>query len=138
MISRPIVIPQEEVSVSFIRSHGPGGQNVNKVSTAVQLRFNVPASTALTEVEKSLLLVKEAARITNDGDLILTVSLHRSQSKNRKAAWLLLNQLISRAIETDPERRPTKRTGKSNLSRLSNKKRRSEVKQGRSRVDFEE
>ena len=98
IISPTIQIPDDEIDESFIRSSGPGGQNVNKSSTAVQLRFNVRSTAALPEDVRQRLLRLTSSSLTNDGELIITAREFRSQDQNRSAARERLRELILRAM----------------------------------------
>ena len=136
-ISKTLSIPAWELQESFVQASGPGGQNVNKVATAVQLRWNVEASSLPAPV-KARFKKRYAARITQDGDLILDARQHRSQALNRKAARDRLIEMV-RAVAQPPKRRiPTKPTGGSVRRRLATKKRRGEVKALRGKVGSEE
>ena len=130
-ITDHINLDESELDESFIRASGPGGQNVNKVSTAVQLRFDVRASPSLTAGVRARLEKLAGQRLTNDGVLILTAQTHRSQERNRAAALAALVALIQRAAVPPVPRRPTRPTNASRLRRLDEKSHRAGIKQGR-------
>ena len=137
-IDERISLDESELSESFIRASGPGGQNVNKVSTAVQLRFDVRHSPSLPEGVRARLEVLAGRRLTNDGVLIITAQAHSSQQRNRDAALAALVALIQRAAVAPIKRRPTRPTNASRLRRLDAKSHRAGIKQGRgSRPDSE-
>jgi ribosome-associated protein len=137
-ITPSLFIDEREISESFIRASGPGGQNVNKVSTAVQIRFDVAHSTSLPEDVRARLLVMVRSRLTKEGVLIITARRYRSQDQNRQDARHRLAELIYRATIPPTKRVPTKPTRASKESRLANKTRRSRVKQGRREVSEDE
>jgi ribosome-associated protein len=127
-ISHQISIPDKEVELSAIRSQGAGGQNVNKVSTAIHLRFNIQAS-SLPTLYKQRLLASQDQRINNDGIIVIKSQQYRSQDKNREDALNRLKQLIKKAMVTPKKRKPTKPTRSSQRKRVDNK-----VKQGRQKT----
>ncbi len=131
LINERLTIPGEELRIAFARSGGPGGQNVNKVSSKVELRWAPGASAALTEDDRAWLLDKLASRITADGDLVVTSDKTRDQPKNRADALAKMAALIDRALVRPKKRRPTKRSRASHERRLTEKKRRGEVKASR-------
>ena len=128
-----IVIPDGELEESFIRSSGPGGQNVNKVSSAVQLRFDVRLSPSLTETAREALL--RGGRVTREGVLIITAQRFREQDKNRADARARLAEILRRAATPKPVRRPTKVPKTSKRKRLEGKKHRAEIKRGRAKPE---
>jgi ribosome-associated protein len=127
-----ISIGEEELQESFVRASGPGGQNVNKLSTAVELRFDLARSPSLPERVRLRLATLAGRRLTQEGVLVITAREHRTQERNRDSARQKLFELIRRAAEPPPPpRRATKPTLGSRLRRLEGKSRRSEVKRGR-------
>jgi len=127
-ITRTIAIDENEISYSFIRSSGPGGQNVNKVATAVQIRFDVKNSPSLPEALKKRLIRLGGSRITDDGVLNITAHRFRTQERNRIDAVERLTALIRKAAVPPKPRRKTHPPKKSIEKRIQNKKYRSRTK----------
>ena len=133
-VSPAIQIPDEEVQLRAVRASGPGGQHVNKVSTAIELRFDVRGSAALPERVRERLEKLAGSRLTLDGVLILVAQEHRSQELNRQAALERLVELVREAARPPPPpRKKTKPTYASKLRRLEGKAKRSGVKAMRGR-----
>ncbi len=137
-VTQTLFIDECEISESFIRASGPGGQNVNKVSTAVQLRFDVLHSPSLPEDVRARLLIMIRSRLTKEGVLIITAQRYRSQDQNRQDARRRLAELILRATIPPIKRVPTKPTRASKETRLAAKTHRSRLKQGRREVGEDE
>jgi len=127
-VNAQIELDEREIQEDFVRASGPGGQNVNKVSTAVQLRFDVARSPSLPEPVRARLIVLAGRRLTQEGVLILSAERYRSQRRNRDDALERLIELIREACEVDKPRRPTRPTLASRKRRLDSKQRRGETK----------
>ena len=134
-INPEIVISDNEISFSFSRSSGPGGQNVNKVATAVQLRFDLKNSPSLPNDVKLRLIKLAGNRVTSEGILLIDARRSRSQSQNREDALNRLKNLILEALYKPKQRKRTKPTMASKEKRLKEKKARSKLKVSRKRVD---
>jgi ribosome-associated protein len=133
-ITSSIAIDESEIQEDFIHSSGPGGQNVNKVATTVQLRFDVANSPSIPEEVRERLISLERNRITEDGVLIINARRFRTQGRNRQDAIERFEGLIRRAAEKPRNRRKTKPTLTSNIRRLDSKHYRAEQKKSRQRV----
>src|SRR6266853_772343 len=127
-INDHIAIDDSEVSESFIRASGPGGQNVNKLATAVQLRFDVRHSPSLPHEVRARLERLAGKRLTRDGVLVITAQRHRTQERNRQDARARLIELIRRAAVAPRPRRPTKPSAPARERRLQSKKHRGAIK----------
>ncbi len=134
-INKNIGIKESELTFNFIRSSGPGGQNVNKVATAVQLRFDIFSSESLTEDVKTRLKSIAGRKITKDGVLIIEAKRFRTQEKNRQDAIERLIDLIDKASKKPKRRIKTNPTAGSNLRRMETKKKQGEKKRLRKYSD---
>jgi ribosome-associated protein len=130
-VTSGIVIDENEIQEEFIRSSGPGGQNINKVATTVQLRFDVASSRSLAEDVRERLISLGGRRITEDGVLIINARRFRTQGRNRQDAVERLAELIRRAAEKPKGRRKTRPTLASKIRRMEDKHRRAERKRMR-------
>jgi ribosome-associated protein len=127
-INARIAVDEREIGETFVRASGPGGQNVNKLSTAVQLRFDVRGSPSLPGDVKARLERLAGARLTRDGVLVITAQRHRTQARNRQDALDRLVDLIRRAATAPAPRRATKPTRASRERRIEKKKHRAGIK----------
>lgn len=130
-ISRRISIPEHALSWKFIRSSGPGGQNVNRVASAVQLRFNVRDTPSLPDPVRRRLMRQARSRINSDGELVIEARSSRSQNRNRQDARERLKRMILKAARPLAQRRPTSPSRTSRERRLQRKKHRSMAKRRR-------
>jgi len=128
---------ENEFIISASRSSGPGGQNVNKVSSKIDLRFNVSASSLLDEEEKERIIQKLSARINNEGELIIVSQSERSQLQNKELAIEKFYDLIEAALKPVRKRKPTKPSYASKMLRLEHKKLLSKKKANRKNLGFE-
>ena len=130
-ISEQVAIPDEELEWKFIRSSGPGGQNVNKVASAVQLRFLLPRNTSISAPAKHRLRRMAGQRLVDDGTILISARDERSQGENRRAALERLADLVRAALIEPKIRKKTRPTRASKERRIESKKRRSSVKRER-------
>lgn len=131
VVTPRLTIPAGELALAFARSGGPGGQNVNKVSSKVELRWNPTTSTALTDEDRAWLLGKLSNRLTTDGTLIVTSTATRDQLKNRDDAMSKLTLIVRAALERPKTRRPTKPSRASKRRRVEDKRHRAQIKRHR-------
>jgi ribosome-associated protein len=136
-VTAHIALDEREISEDFVRASGPGGQNVNKLSTAVQLRFDVRHSPSLLGDVRARLELLAGSRLTRDGVIVITAQRHRTQGRNRQDALDRLLDLIRQAAIAPVKRRPTKPTRASRERRIEGKKRRAGIKHRRTKPSFD-
>ena len=137
-VTRSISLPEDELQFRFVRASGPGGQNVNKVSTAVELRFDAWRSPSLSDAVRTRLLALAGRRVTNDGVIVIDAQRHRTQERNRADAIERLVELIRQATVVPRVRRATRPTRGSQERRIAGKKKRAEHKSGRGRARLDD
>ena len=133
-INENISIPPGEIEISAIRSQGAGGQNVNKVSTAIHIRFNVRASAAISDEDRQRILRVKDRRLSKEGVIVIKSQRYRSQDKNRSDALEKLAEMIRKALVEKKPRKRTKPPRKSREKRLDEKTRRGRLKESRSKT----
>jgi ribosome-associated protein len=132
-ITPNLTLPESELHEDFVRAPGPGGQHVNKASTAVQLRFQAARSPSLPEAVRRRLLATAGARATSEGEIVIQASRFRSREQNRQDARRRLVELIRRAAARPRKRKPTQPTAASRRRRLNAKRQRAQLKKSRKR-----
>jgi len=133
-VSDNITIPLAEIEFSAIRSQGSGGQNVNKVSTAIHIRFDVHASESLSHDEKERVLRLHDQRLSKEGVIVIKSQRYRSQNQNREDALGKLAKMINKALLEEKQRKPTKPSKQSNKKRLDAKTKRGRLKETRNKI----
>ena len=133
-INENLSIPLQEISISAIRSQGAGGQNVNKVSSAIHIRFDVQASTAVSNEDKERVLKVKDRRLSKDGVIVIKSQRYRSQDKNRSDALERLAEMIRKALIEEKPRKATKPSKRSRQKRLDEKTKRGRLKESRGKV----
>jgi ribosome-associated protein len=136
-ITETITLHETELRIDFVQASGPGGQNVNKVATAAQLRFDIANSPSLPGEVKTRLIRLAGKRVTQEGVLILEARNHRTQEGNRQEAIRRFVELVRRALEKPKKRKPTKPSQAAQEKRLQVKKRRGEIKRARGKGSIE-
>jgi ribosome-associated protein len=134
-ITESVAIPLDEIELAAVRSAGPGGQNVNKVSSAIHLRFDIATNRTLPEKTRRRLLALDDRRISSSGVIVIKAQEHRNQARNREAALSRLKELVLDALAEEKVRLPTKPGRKAIRKRVDDKRRRGQLKQTRSRID---
>ncbi len=133
-INDTLSIPLQEISISAIRSRGAGGQNVNKVSSAIHIRFDVQASAAISDEDRERLLKVKDRRLSKDGVIVIKSQRYRSQDKNRSDSLERLAEMIRKALVEEKPRKATKPSKKSRQKRLDEKTKRGRLKESRGKV----
>jgi len=131
-----IEIPENELEITFARSSGPGGQNVNRRETKVQVRWNIYNSKILDEKQKELIQERLKSQITKEGDIIVESDETRYQPQNREIAVWRLNELVNWALKKEKKRFPTKPSRSAKERRLEEKRKKSEIKKSRQKIKY--
>ncbi len=134
-VTPTLALAESELEERFVRASGPGGQNVNKVATAVQLRFDVERSTAIPDDVRQRLRVLAGSRLTTDGVLVIDARRHRTQAQNREDARERLAELLRQALVKPKRRRKTRPTKGAVERRIESKRQRSDTKRARGKVE---
>ena len=131
VVTPRVVIPGDEIAIAFARSGGPGGQNVNKVASKVELRWNPTTSAALGDDDRAWLVARLRSRLTSDGTLIVTSTATRDQGRNRDDAAAKLALIVRTALDRPTPRRPTRPSRAAKRRRVADKRHHAEIKRNR-------
>jgi ribosome-associated protein len=134
-VNSRLSIPLREIDLSYVRSGGPGGQNVNKVASKAVLRFSLRDSPSVSEPDRRRALARLSSRLTRGGELVLSSSIHRDQVRNREAVLERLRAILAEAVTAPRRRRPTRPSAAARERRLAEKKARARLKRERASVE---